>query len=92
MSVKPTFLIVISIQNTQKMHVTMFQLSGANLFAGILFSGIGLAAFGYGKKQTSFKKMAIGGLLMFYPFLISNTVALYAIGTLLTIALFLFKD
>ena len=67
-------------------------MSTANLFAGVLFGGIGVAAFLYGKKQASFKPMIIGGVLMAFPYFIANTIALYAVGALLTAALFIFRD
>ena len=69
-----------------------FEFSAANLFGGILFSGIGVGAFIYGKKQTSLTKMIIGGLLLIYPMMVTSTTAIYAIGTALTISLFAFKD
>ena len=69
-----------------------FELTGANLFAGLLFGGIGTAAFIYGKKQGSFKAMGLGAALCFYPFLVTNTVAMYVVGTALTIGLFVFRD
>jgi hypothetical protein len=68
------------------------ELSGAYLFAGIIFSGIGVAAFLYGSKQKSFTKMIFGALLIAYPFFVSTTWMAYAIGILLTVGLFLFKD
>ena len=86
------FAIVISTQNVIKSPVPNFEISGANLFAGILFSGIGSAAFIYGKRISSYKKMIIGGLLVFYPFLITDTLAMYVVGAALTVALFVFKD
>jgi len=64
----------------------------ANLIGGILFSMIGMAALGYGKKQGSFKPMLIGAILLVYPYFVSNTIALYVIGAVLTAALFIFKD
>ena len=64
----------------------------ANLIGGILFSMIGMAALGYGKKQGSFKPMFIGALLLVYPYFVSNTIALYCIGAVLTASLFIFKD
>ncbi len=63
----------------------------ANIFASILFGSIGLAAFIYGKKQASFKAMMIGVSLMVYPYFIPNTVAVYAVGAALTVALFIFN-
>ena len=67
-------------------------MTSANLIAQILFGSIGFAAFIYGKKQSSFKPLGIGAVLMVYPYLVHNTPALYVIGTLLTAALFLFRD
>lgn len=66
--------------------------SGANLFAGLLFGSIGFSAFIYGKKQGSAKTMIIALALCFYPWVVSNIVANYAIGAALTAALFIFRD
>ncbi len=63
-----------------------------NLFGGIIFGGIGFAAFIYGKKQASAKPMILGITLMAYPYFIRNTMAMYAVGILLTVALFIFRD
>ena len=63
-----------------------------NLFAGIVFGAIGLAAFIYGKKQASFKPMMIGIALMAYPYFVANTIAIWLIGAALTLSLFLFRD
>ncbi len=59
----------------------------ANIFASIIFSSIGFAAFIYGKKQSSLKALVIGFLLMVFPYFVPNPVAVYAIGTGLVIAL-----
>lgn len=67
-------------------------MSPANLIGSIIFGGIGLAAFIYGKKTSSLKSMMIGGALMVYPYVIPGTAALYAIGILLTACLFFFRD
>lgn len=64
----------------------------ANLIGGFLFGSIGFVAFVYGKKQASWKPMLIGGLLLAYPYFVSNTIALYAVGVILTAALFIFRD
>ena len=66
--------------------------SVGNLFAGIVFGAIGLAAFIYGKKQASVKPLVIGILLMAYPYFVSNAITVWAIGILLTGGLFLFRD
>ena len=62
------------------------------LVSGLLFGGIGFVAFMYGKRQASLKAMLIGVLLMVYPYFVANTLASYAIGILLTAALFIFRD
>ena len=67
-------------------------ISGANLFGNLLFSCIGFSAFIYGKKKASFKLMAIGILLMAFPYFITKTIILYAVGVLLTAFLFIFRD
>ena len=66
--------------------------SPANLFAGLLFGAIGLAVFSYGKKMAAAKPMIFGVALMAYPYFVSQTWALYGIGTALCVALYLFRD
>ena len=62
------------------------------MMGGILFGGVGFVAFAYGKKQLNFKLMAMGVVLMGYPYLIPNTFLLYSIGILLTVGLFVVRD
>jgi len=66
--------------------------SFAWLFAGFLFGLIGLAAFGYGKKNAKYRAMIIGVILMVYPYFIKNTIALYLVGIVLTGLLFYPRD
>ncbi len=66
--------------------------TAANLFAQILFGAIGLGAFVYGKKRSSFKAMLLGVAISGFPYVISETWMLYAIGVLMTALLFLWKD
>lgn len=63
-----------------------------NLFGALLFGCIGLAAFTIGRKRARFKMMIIGIILMGYPYLVPNTLALYALGAILTASLFVFKE
>ena len=67
-------------------------LSMWNLLAQMFFGGVGFVAFVYGKKQQDYKVLAIGVLLMAYPYFVTNTIATCAIGSVLTIALFFFHD
>ena len=62
------------------------------MLAVFLFGGIGFIAFCYGKKISSWKPMALGILLMVYPYFVSNALATYAIGAGLCAALYFFRD
>lgn len=64
----------------------------ANLFGALIFGVIGLAAFLYGKKQAKIGPLIGGLLLMIYPYFISETWMLYAIGVALTVAIFFFRE
>jgi hypothetical protein len=66
--------------------------SFANLFAALLFGSVGLAAFVYGKKSASWKPMAIGAILMVYPYFIEETWLLYVIGVALCALMFVWRD
>ena len=63
-----------------------------NLLGGLVFGAIGFVAFMYGKRQARVKRLAIGVVLMVYPYFVANTPALYAIGILLTASLFVVRD
>ena len=59
---------------------------------GIDFWEHRLRGVGYGKKQARFKTMTIGIILIGYPYVVSNVIAIYVIGAALMAALFFFKD
>ncbi|MDD5226645.1 MAG: amino acid transport protein [Candidatus Omnitrophica bacterium] len=61
----------------------------SNILGSVLFGSIGLAAFIYGKKQANLKALVIGVVLMIYPYFLQNPVALFTIGAVLTLILFL---
>ncbi len=61
----------------------------SNIVGNILFGSVGFVAFVYGKKMTNFRPMMVGLVLMVYPYFITNTIWMYAIGALLTAALFI---
>lgn len=67
-------------------------LSGANLFAGLLFSSLGFVGFIYGKRMSAWKPMFIGIALMAYPYFIEDTLTLCAIGVAGVAALFWLRD
>lgn len=62
------------------------------LFAIIVFSVIGLGAFRSGKIHQRWQSMVIGLTLMLYPYFIPGGFWLYAVGTGLTICLFVFRE
>ena len=64
-------------------------MSTATLLGGLIFGSIGTAAFIYGKKQASGKAMVVGILLVAFPYFVPNPIALFAVGVLLTAALFI---
>ena len=66
--------------------------STASLLGSILFGTIGMAAFVYGKKQGAAGPMVLGLALMGYPYFVTQTWLLYALGMLLTGLLFRFRD
>jgi len=55
----------------------------SSLLWGLLFSSVGLGFFLYGKKQKAVIPLFCGLGLMIYPYFISNTVLLVAIGVAL---------
>ena len=64
----------------------------SNIIGGLVFGSVGFIAFVYGKKQTNFKIMILGALLMAYPYFVQNTLLIYVIGAVLTAALFFLRD
>ena len=46
----------------------------------------------YGKRMTLWKPMVIGLALMAYPYLVTQTWALYSVGCALCLGLFVFRD
>jgi hypothetical protein len=60
----------------------------AYLTGMILFSILGFAAYRYGKKASLGTTKWIGIALMFYPYAVSSTWLLYAVGAGLCISLY----
>lgn len=69
-----------------------FEINWSNIIAGTIFGMIGLVAFMYGKKEKNYKPLGIGLVLMVYPYFISNTIMVYAVGIALTAALYFWRD
>ena len=56
------------------------------LLWGLLFGAVGFVFFVYGKKQRAVVPLVCGLALMVYPYFISSTFLLVAIGVLLMVA------
>ncbi len=66
--------------------------TAAELIAGFIFGSIGFVAFIYGKRMHAWRPMFLGLLLMAYTYFVSDTAIVCGIGTVLTGALFLFRE
>jgi len=60
-------------------------LSTALLFWGLLFGAIGLGFSVYGKRQKAVVPLVCGLTLMVFPYFVTNTILLVAIGIALTV-------
>ena len=63
--------------------------SPAYIFGAIVFGLVGLGAFRFGRKNAQPLKVWIGVALMLYPYAVSLTWLLYAVGLALCAALFI---
>lgn len=54
----------------------------AGLLLGVLFSGIGLGYFIYGRRQGKTIPLLCGVVLMAYPYFMPNTTVLIVIGAI----------
>lgn len=63
-------------------------MSAAGIAGNLLYSAIGFVAFAYGKKTNHFRIMILGGVLMGFPYLVSDTTMMWVIGAALTAGLF----
>jgi hypothetical protein len=70
----------------------MFDLSAPNLIGNLLFSSIGFVAFVYGKRLSLWKPMFGGLALMVMTYFISDTMMMYGLGVVGSVALYLMRD
>jgi hypothetical protein len=59
------------------------------LLASVLLGSVGLGFFVYGKKQRRAPHLAVGVLLMVYPYFVSNVALMLVIGAALVGLLYL---
>jgi hypothetical protein len=81
-----------SLMSTYGVSSTGFSFNWPNIFGGIIFGIIGWFAFSYGRKNQAYKPLSIGLVLMVYPYFVSNTWLLYAIGIAISSLLYFWKD
>lgn len=62
------------------------------LFAWILFGAIGTAAFVHGKRQGLWIPMVLGIALMGFPYVVTETLPVFLVGTGLTVAAYMFRE
>lgn len=67
-------------------------LTFANIAGWLLFGLVGFAAFLYGKRLGYWKTMALAAGLMVYPYFVTNTLAMWTVGVVLTAGLFVFRE
>jgi hypothetical protein len=53
------------------------------LLWGVLFGSVGLGFFMYGRRQKAVVPLVCGLVLMIFPYFVSNTILLVAIGVAL---------
>jgi len=56
---------------------------GSRLFLGLLFSAIGLGYLVYAKQQRAAVPLLCGVALLIFPYLVSGTLPMIAVGILL---------
>jgi len=61
------------------------------LFASLVFGVVGFAAFMYGKKHAVVVPMIVGAALMVFPYFVTETWVIWAVGSVLTLAIWYFR-
>jgi len=69
-----------------------FNFSAANLIGGFIFGSIGFVAFFYGRRMSLWKPMFCGLGLMVFPYFVANTVAIYVVGVIGSLALLFLRE
>ncbi len=82
----------LSMDNLKALESLGITLPGpAYLFGALLFGIIGYAAYRYGKKASLPAVKWIGVALMLYPYVISETWLMYAVGCALCVGLYVYR-
>jgi hypothetical protein len=81
-----------NLDNIKELEAIGFSLpSPACIFGLILFGVIGYAAYRYGKRTSHDVCKWLGIALLLYPYVVSETWQLYAVGSALTAGIFVFR-
>lgn len=79
-------------ENIKELETLGFSLpSPAYVFGLILFGVFGYAAYRYGKRTSHKVCKWLGIALILYPYVVSETWQLYAVGATLTAGIFVFR-
>jgi hypothetical protein len=74
----------------EALHSLGFEIpSPAYIFGAILFGLVGIAAYRWGKKTGRARSKWLGVALMLYPYAISQTWLLYAVGAALCVGIWI---
>jgi hypothetical protein len=65
--------------------------STAYIIGCIIFSIVGFIAYRYGKKTAQPITKWLGVVLMFYPYVISDTLMLYIVGASLSVVAYVYR-
>ena len=63
-----------------------------NIIGGLIFGLIGMIVLGHAKKERSPKLFCIAVVMLAFPYFVTNTVLIYAIGIGLCALLYFWRD
>ena len=66
--------------------------SAGSLFASLIVSGVGYFLFSYGRKTTDLPKIAVGLVMLVYPYFVTSTVMMVGIAVALVAGLWVFDS
>ena len=67
-------------------------IDAASLFASLIVSGVGYFLFSYGRKAADMPKVAVGLVMLVYPYFVSSTIVMIGIAVALVAGLWMFDS
>jgi hypothetical protein len=64
-------------------------IDGGSLLASMLVSSVGFVIFEYGRRMRRPPQLAVGVVLLIFPYFVTNVLAMLAIGVVLVVLLWL---